>query len=160
MTEPTFSVTSLSSADFSNNVDRYISEVNTAHRVFEIAGPDEQSIMVLSKRDFESWLETIHLLSSQANAQILQESIAELERKMKVLWASKAGPVPRAIESYQPTEGLTLRVMAGLRPGHPDHLARSCIAHRDHRDKPGDDGHVSVGRYHYLPKATLRTSRS
>jgi PHD/YefM family antitoxin component YafN of YafNO toxin-antitoxin module len=37
--------------------------------------------VVISKQDFDSWQETIHLLSSQANAHVLLESIAELDAK-------------------------------------------------------------------------------
>jgi antitoxin YefM len=49
--------------------------------VFEIPGVDEKSVVVLSKQDFDSWQETIHLLSSPANAQALLEPIAELDAK-------------------------------------------------------------------------------
>jgi hypothetical protein len=31
-------------------------------------------------------------------------------------------------------------------PGHPDHMARPCLNYRGRRDKPGDDGRVSVDR--------------
>jgi antitoxin YefM len=74
-------ITKVSPDEFSTDVDRYISEANTLHKVFEIPGVDETSVMVLSKQDFEGWQETIHLLSSQANAQALLESIAELDAK-------------------------------------------------------------------------------
>ena len=74
-------ITKVSPDEFSKDVDRYISEANTLHKVFEIPGGDEKSVVVLSKQDFEGWQETIHLLSSQANAQALLESIAELDAK-------------------------------------------------------------------------------
>lgn len=74
-------ITKVSPDDFSKDVDRYISEANAQHKVFEIAGGDDESVVVLSKQDFEGWQDTIHLLSSQANAQVLLESIAELETK-------------------------------------------------------------------------------
>jgi antitoxin YefM len=73
--------TKVSPDEFSKDVDRYISEANTLHKVFEIAGVGEKSVVVLSKEDFEGWQETIYLLSSQANAQVLLESIAELDAK-------------------------------------------------------------------------------
>jgi antitoxin YefM len=69
----------VSSAEFSKNVDRYIGEANTSHQIFEISRPDEQTVVVLSKRDFDGLQETIHLLSSQANSQVLMSSIAELD---------------------------------------------------------------------------------
>jgi antitoxin YefM len=74
-------ITKVSPDEFSKDVDRYIGEANTLHKVFEIPGVDEKSVVVLSKQDFEGWQETIHLLSSQANAQALLESIAELDAK-------------------------------------------------------------------------------
>jgi antitoxin YefM len=74
-------ITKVSPDEFSKDVDRYISEANTQHKVFEIPGADEKSVVVLSKQDFEGWQETIHLLSTQANAQVLLESIAELDAK-------------------------------------------------------------------------------
>jgi antitoxin YefM len=73
--------TKLSQDEFSKNADRYISEANTQHSVFEISGKDEESVVVLAKQDFEGWQETIYLLGSQANAQVLLESIAELDAK-------------------------------------------------------------------------------
>jgi antitoxin YefM len=74
-------VTSVSSAEFSKDVDHYINEANTGHRVFEISGPRDQSVVLLSRKDFEGWQETIYLLSNQANAQMLLEAIAELDAK-------------------------------------------------------------------------------
>jgi len=74
-------ITKVSPEEFSKDVDRDISEANTQHKVFEIPGVDEKSVVVLSKEDFEGWQETIHLLSSQANSQALLESIAELDAK-------------------------------------------------------------------------------
>jgi antitoxin YefM len=74
-------ITKVSPDEFSKDVNRYISEANMLHKVFEIPGVDEKSVVVLSKQDFEGWQETIHLLSSQANAQVLLESIAELDAK-------------------------------------------------------------------------------
>jgi antitoxin YefM len=74
-------ITKVSPEEFSKDVDRDISEANTQHKVFEIPGVDQKSVVVLSKEDFEGWQETIHLLSSQANSQALLESIAELDAK-------------------------------------------------------------------------------
>jgi antitoxin YefM len=81
MTVSGITVTSVSSAEFSKDVDHYINEANRAHRVFEVSGPREQSVVVPSRQDFEGWQETIYLLSNQANAQILLEAIAELDAK-------------------------------------------------------------------------------
>jgi hypothetical protein len=48
-------ITKVSPDEFSKDVDRYISEANTLHKVFEIPGGDEKSVVVLSKQDFEGW---------------------------------------------------------------------------------------------------------
>ncbi len=40
----------------------------------------KEPAVVMSLRDFESWRETLYLLSNPANAAELRESIAQLER--------------------------------------------------------------------------------
>jgi PHD/YefM family antitoxin component YafN of YafNO toxin-antitoxin module len=70
----------VSSAEFSRNVDQYIQAANSNHEAFEVEGPDDLSVVVVSKEDFESWQETIRLLSA-ASADSLLKSIAELDAK-------------------------------------------------------------------------------
>ena len=76
---PADPLTRVSSADFSKNVDQYIETANATHAAFEVEGPNALSVVVLSRQDFESWQETLHLLSSPANAQNLKEALADLE---------------------------------------------------------------------------------
>ena len=76
----TETLTLVSSAEFSKNLDQYIQTANSSHRAFEVAGPDNLSVVVVSKEDFESWQETIHLLSA-GSADSLLRSIAELDAK-------------------------------------------------------------------------------
>jgi antitoxin YefM len=71
-------LTRVSSADFSKNVDQYIEKANSTHAAFEVQGPNA-SVVVLSRQDFDGWQETLHLLSSPANARNLKEGIADLE---------------------------------------------------------------------------------
>jgi len=48
--------TTISSAEFSRNVERYISEANTQHKVFEVvAGSNDKSVVVLSKEEYQTW---------------------------------------------------------------------------------------------------------
>jgi PHD/YefM family antitoxin component YafN of YafNO toxin-antitoxin module len=57
--------TKVSPDEFSGDLDRYITAANTLHAVFEVSGMDENSIVVLSKQDFEGWQETVHLLRTK-----------------------------------------------------------------------------------------------
>ena len=81
MIDSGITVTSVSSAEFSKDVNHYIDEASSGHRVFEISGPRDQTAILISRQDFEGWQETIYLLSNQANAQSLLEAIAELDAK-------------------------------------------------------------------------------
>ena len=76
----TETLTRVSSAEFSRNVDRYIQAANSNHQAFEVEGPGDLSVVVVSKEDFESWQETIHLLSAGSAGSLLK-SIAELDAK-------------------------------------------------------------------------------
>jgi len=69
-------VTVVSSAEFSKDVDRYISDANTAHRVFEIAGPGQQSVVLLSKQDYAGWLKTI-LMNLEVDSKRIKELLDE-----------------------------------------------------------------------------------
>jgi PHD/YefM family antitoxin component YafN of YafNO toxin-antitoxin module len=68
----------VSSADFGKNVDQFIQTANSNHQAFEVEWPGELSVVVVSKEEFESWQETIHLLSA-GSADSLLKSIAELD---------------------------------------------------------------------------------
>ena len=74
----------ISSTDFGKDVDRYIEEANTANQIFEVQSqsPHAQTVVVLSKQEFEGWRETMHLLSG-GTAESLLRSIAELNERQK-----------------------------------------------------------------------------
>ncbi len=52
---------------------------NTDHTPFHVTQKSGDDVVIISKADFDAMQETMHLLSSPANAQRLNESIAELE---------------------------------------------------------------------------------
>ena len=76
----TETLTRVSSTEFGKNVDQYIQAANSTHQAIEVEGPGDLSVVVVSKEDFESWQETIHLLSA-GSADSLLKSIAELDAK-------------------------------------------------------------------------------
>jgi antitoxin YefM len=56
-----------------------IRQVNEDHEPIEVTSREHGDIVIMSAEDFRSWQETVYLLRSPRNAQILMESIAELE---------------------------------------------------------------------------------
>lgn len=52
---------------------------NTDHTPFHVTQKSGDDVVIISKADFDSMQETMYLLSSPANAQRLNTSIAELE---------------------------------------------------------------------------------
>ena len=53
--------------------------VNANHAPVHVTQKSGDDVVVISKKDFDAMEETMHLLSSPANAQRLNESIVELE---------------------------------------------------------------------------------
>ncbi|WP_137994232.1 type II toxin-antitoxin system Phd/YefM family antitoxin [Streptomyces vilmorinianum] len=56
-----------------------IKQVNEDHQPIEVTSREHGDIVIMSAEDFRSWQETVYLLRSPRNAQILMESIAELD---------------------------------------------------------------------------------
>lgn len=52
---------------------------NTDHTPFHITQKSGDDVVIISKADYDAMQETMHLLSSPANAERLNRSIAELE---------------------------------------------------------------------------------
>ncbi|WP_417829791.1 type II toxin-antitoxin system Phd/YefM family antitoxin [Thalassospira sp.] len=52
---------------------------NADHTPFHVTQKSGDDVVIISKADFDAMEETMHLLSSPANAQRLNDSIAELE---------------------------------------------------------------------------------
>lgn len=56
-----------------------IRQVNEDHEPIEVTSREHGDIVMMSAEDFRAWQETVYLLRSPRNAQILMESIAELD---------------------------------------------------------------------------------
>lgn len=56
-----------------------IRQVNEDHVPIEVTSREHGDVVIMSAEDFRSWQETVYLLRSPRNAQILMESIAELD---------------------------------------------------------------------------------
>ena len=59
------------------NLDRLIEQVNADAEPTIICGDQGQKAVLLSLEEFNSWQETLYLLSNPANAEHLRQSIAE-----------------------------------------------------------------------------------
>ncbi|MBI4641084.1 MAG: type II toxin-antitoxin system prevent-host-death family antitoxin [Candidatus Tectomicrobia bacterium] len=59
------------------NLDRLIEQVNADAEPVIICGDQGQKAVLLSLEEFNSWQETLYLLSNPANAEHLRRSIAE-----------------------------------------------------------------------------------
>jgi antitoxin YefM len=70
---------SVSSAEFREDLAKYMTEVSTSHVPLRVTRPNGPAIVVLREEDYEGMLETIHLLQSPANAKRLLSSIKSAE---------------------------------------------------------------------------------
>jgi antitoxin YefM len=61
------------------NLDRLIEQVNADAEPTIICGDQGQKAVLLSLEEFNSWQETLYLLSNPANAEHLRQSIAEAQ---------------------------------------------------------------------------------
>jgi antitoxin YefM len=61
------------------NLDRLIEQVNADAEPTIICGDQGQKAVLLSLEEFNSWQETLYLLSNPANAERLRQSIAEAQ---------------------------------------------------------------------------------
>ncbi len=59
------------------NLDRLIRQVNVDAEPIIICSDQGQKVVLLSLEEFNSWQETLYLLSNPANAGYLRRSIAE-----------------------------------------------------------------------------------
>ena len=59
------------------HLDRLIEQVNADAEPTIICGDQGQKAVLLSLEEFNSWQETLYLLSNPANAEHLRQSIAE-----------------------------------------------------------------------------------
>jgi antitoxin YefM len=59
------------------NLDRLIRQVNVDAEPIIICSDQGQKVVLLSLEEFNSWQETLYLLSNPANAEHLRQSISE-----------------------------------------------------------------------------------
>jgi antitoxin YefM len=65
--------------DLRNNLAKYMDAVVQDGTELHVTRQDHEGVVLMSEREFASWQETVHLLSSPANATRLMESIAQAE---------------------------------------------------------------------------------
>jgi antitoxin YefM len=70
----------VSYTDLRNNLAKYMDEVCDSHAPLYVTRQNGRTIVMVSEDDFEGVVETVHLLTSPANAERLHRSMAELER--------------------------------------------------------------------------------
>lgn len=61
------------------NLAKHLDKVEEDHDELIVTRKGREPVVVMSLADFESWKETIYLMSSPANAERLRESIAQLD---------------------------------------------------------------------------------
>ncbi|GLX21154.1 type II toxin-antitoxin system Phd/YefM family antitoxin [Streptomyces lavendulae] len=69
----------ISAEDAQRRFCTLIRQVNEEHVPVEVTSREHGNVVIMSAEDFRSWQETVYLLRSPRNAQILMESIAELD---------------------------------------------------------------------------------
>ena len=65
--------------DFRQNLASHLDEVVSSRAPLVVTRRGGKAVVVMSEEEYESMQETLHLLGNPVNAQILRESIAELE---------------------------------------------------------------------------------
>ena len=70
-------------AEAKTNLDVLIEQVNADAEPTIICGDQGQKAVLVSLEEFNSWQETLYLLSNQANAEHLRQSIAEAKSGLK-----------------------------------------------------------------------------
>jgi len=67
-------------SDARNNLKAVIDQAIADHDAILITRRDAPNAVIMSQEQYDSWMETMYLLSSPANAQHLMESIEQLRR--------------------------------------------------------------------------------
>ena len=74
----------VSSAEFRRDPEKYMDEVARLRKPLAVTREGEQNVVMLSEAEYDSWMETLHLLSSPANARDLNDAIAEADAGLYV----------------------------------------------------------------------------
>lgn len=69
----------VSFTELRQNLAKHLDQVEEDHDELIVTRKGREPVVVMSLADFESWKETLYLLSSPANAKRLRESIAQLD---------------------------------------------------------------------------------
>lgn len=72
-------MTTTTYTNFRQNLKSFMREVNDDADIITVTSNDGNNIVVLSEKDYASIMETVYLLSSDANSKHLKESKEQLE---------------------------------------------------------------------------------
>ena len=67
-------------SNFRQHLKGFLDKVFTSHSPLYISRSNGEDVVVLSKADYESMMETFHLLKSPKNAQRLMEGVEEYKK--------------------------------------------------------------------------------
>lgn len=72
--------------DLRNNFNKIAEDISEYDDTVVVARPKNKNVVIISEKQYNSWMETNYLLSSEANRAALQKSIKELKAgKSKLL---------------------------------------------------------------------------
>lgn len=72
--------------DLRNNFNKIADDISEYDDTVVVARPKNKNVVIISEKQYNSWMETNYLLSSEANRAALQKSIKELKaEKSKLL---------------------------------------------------------------------------
>ena len=72
--------------DLRNNFNKIADDIIEYDDTVVVARPNNKNVVIISEKQYNSWMETNYLLSSEANRAALQKSIKELKAgKSKLL---------------------------------------------------------------------------
>lgn len=72
----------ISYSRFRMNPDKVIEEVVDAEEAITVTREDGRDVVIIPAKEFESWKETLHLLSSKKNATRLRSAVKEIETEI------------------------------------------------------------------------------
>ncbi|MCY3067830.1 type II toxin-antitoxin system Phd/YefM family antitoxin [Aerococcus loyolae] len=67
-------------SDFRQNMKKYMDVINEDSVEYTVTSQNGNDVVVMSKSDFDSLMETYHLLSSRANRENLYQAMEELDQ--------------------------------------------------------------------------------